>query len=117
MINIYDSANQVATDLQKLDEFKALSSAVAAVKNNEESAALFKQMDEMQTKIINSQSEGRDFPKDLEEDYKKLNEKVQKDAQILKLLQAEQSMYKTINDVQKAITKPINDLYDGLRNK
>ena len=117
MINIYDSANQVATDLQKLDEFKALSAAVAAVKNNEESAALFKQMDEMQTKIINSQSEGRDFPKDLEEDNKKLNEKVQKDAQILKLLQAEQSMYKTIDDVQKAITKPINDLYDGLRNK
>ena len=72
MINIYDSANQVATDFQKLDEFKALENAVNAVKNNEESAALFKQMDEMQTKIINSQTEGRDFPKDLEEDYKKL---------------------------------------------
>lgn len=116
MINIYDSANQVATDFQKLDEFKALENAVNAVKNNEESAALFKQMDEMQTKIINSQTEGRDFPKDLEEDYKKLNEKVQKNDQILQLLQAEQSVSKTIEDVQKAITKPINDLYDGLRN-
>ena len=116
MINIYDSANQVAADLQKLDEFKALENAVHAVKNNEESAALFKQMDEMQTKIINSQTEGRDFPKDLEEDYKKLNEKVQKNDQILQLLQAEQAVSKTIEDVQRTITKPVNDLYDGLRN-
>lgn len=116
MINIYDSANQVAADLQKLDEFKALQAAIAAVKNNQESTALFKQMDEMQTKIINSQTEGRDFPKDLKDDYQKLNEKVQKDQQILKLLQAEQALYKTVDDVQKAITKPINDLYDGLRN-
>ena len=47
MINIYDSANQVATDLQKLDEFKAMQEAIAAVKNNQESTALFKQMDDM----------------------------------------------------------------------
>ena len=116
MINIYDSANQVAADLQKLDEFKALGNAVNAIKNNEESTALFKQMDEMQTKVINSQSEGRDFPKDLEEDYKKLNEKVQKNDQILLLLQAEQAVSKIIDDVQRTITKPVSDLYDGLKN-
>ncbi|MEB3365503.1 YlbF family regulator [Lactobacillus sp. R2/2] len=39
-----------------------------------------------------------------------MNEKVQKNDQILQLLQAEQAVSKTIEDVQRTITKPVNDL-------
>lgn len=117
MINIYDSANQVATDLQKIDEFTALKNAIAGVKNNKSSLALFKEMDKVQTEIITAQSQGKQLSKDLQDNYQKLNEKVQKDEQILTLLQAEKGMYKTVDDIQKAITKPINDLYEDLRSK
>lgn len=116
MVNIYDSANQLASDLQKIDEFKKLEKAVADIKKNTDSSALFKEMDKMQTEIITAQSQGKELPSSTQENYKKLNEKVQKDQLILKLLEAEQGLYKTIDEVQKTITKPINDLYDGLRN-
>ncbi|WEV70444.1 YlbF family regulator [Lactobacillus sp. ESL0785] len=116
MVNIYDSANQLASDMQKTDEYKALQAAITEVKNNAASAAIFKEMDKMQSQIMQAQAQGKDIAKDIQDQYKELNEKVQKDPQIVKLLQAEQGLYKIIDDVQKAITKPINDLYDGLRN-
>ncbi|RMC24229.1 MULTISPECIES: YlbF family regulator [unclassified Lactobacillus] len=116
MVNIYDSANQVAADLRQIDEYKALEKAIAEVKSNEKSLKLFQEMDKMQTKIINLQSQGKDLSKELQDNYQKLNEDVQKDPQIIKLLQTEQVLYKLIDDIQKAITKPISDLYDGLRN-
>ncbi|WEV36457.1 YlbF family regulator [Lactobacillus sp. ESL0677] len=116
MVNIYDSANQLASDLEKIDEYKALEEAIDGVKKNADSSALFKEMDKMQAQIMQAQAQGQDIGKDIQDEYKQLNEKVQKDPQILKLLQAEQGLYKTIDDVQKAITKPINDLYEGLRN-
>ncbi|QJD73829.1 YlbF family regulator [Lactobacillus acetotolerans] len=116
MVNIYDSANQLASDLQKTNEFKALQEAVAGVKNNKDSLALFKKMDKLQTKIIDAQRSGKDLTKEDQKDYKDLNEKVQKDVGIIKLLKAEQGLYKTVDDVQKTFTEPINDLYDDIRN-
>ncbi|RMC46796.1 YlbF family regulator [Lactobacillus sp. ESL0230] len=116
MINIYDSANQLASDLQQIDEFKALEKAIAEVKSDEESLSLFKQMDKLQSEIISTQSQGKELSPELQENYQNLNEQVQKNSQILKLLQVEQGLYKTVDDIQKVITKPINDLYEGLRN-
>ncbi|MDF7638502.1 YlbF family regulator [Lactobacillus sp. ESL0791] len=116
MINIYDSANQLATDLQQIDEYKALEKAIKGIKDNPTSLALFKKMDELQSKIVSAQQAGKTLSDEEQKEYQKLSEEVQKDAGIVQLLQAEQGLYKTIDDVQKAITKPINDLYDGLRN-
>lgn len=116
MVNIYDATNQLASDLQEIDEFKTLQVAIDGVKNNAESSDLFKKMDKMQNTIMNVQSQGQELTQDMQEEYKNLNEQVQKDPQILKLLEAEQGLYNTVEEVQKVITQPINDLYKGLRN-
>lgn len=115
MVNVYDSANQLAEDLKKTPEYEALQTATDAVKNDEKSLALFKKMDEVQTKIINAQQTGKPLAADVQQEYKDLNDKVQKDANIVKLLTAEQSLYKLIDDLQKTFTSPINDLYTDLR--
>ncbi|BDR60762.1 YlbF family regulator [Lactobacillus xylocopicola] len=116
MVNIYDSANQLAADLQKVDEFKALEQAVEGVKGNADSSALFAEMNKMQTEIIDTQSQGKELSKEQQASYQQLNERLQKDPLIMKLLQTEQGLYKTLDEVQKAITKPVNDLYEGLRD-
>lgn len=116
MVNIYDTANQLASDLQQIDEFKTLQVAIDGVKNNAESAVLFKKMDAMQNSIMTVQSQGQELSQEMQDEYQSLNDQVQKDPQILKLLQAEQGLYKTVEEVQKVITQPINDLYKGLRN-
>ena len=48
MVNIFDSANQVAEDLKQTQEFVALKQAMAAVKANPDSLALFKELDQAQ---------------------------------------------------------------------
>lgn len=116
MVNIYDAANQLASDLQKIDEYQTLKTAIEAVKSNEDSLALFKKMDKIQNAIMTAQSQGQELTKELQDEYQSLNEQVQKNEQILQLLKAEQGLYKTVEDVQKVITQPINDLYEGLRN-
>ena len=116
MVNIYDATNQLASDLQEIDEFKTLQVAIDGVKKNTESSTLFKKMDKMQNAIMKIQSQGQELSQEMQEEYKNLNDQVQKDPQILKLLEAEQGLYKIVEEVQKVITQPINDLYKGLRN-
>lgn len=115
MVNVYDSANQLAEDLKKTPEFTALKDAAAAVEKDEASRKLFKEMDEIQTKIMSAQQVGQPISQDIQKQYKELNDKVQKDSNIVKLLTAEQGLYKLIDDVQKTFTNPINDLYADLR--
>lgn len=115
MVNVYDSANQLAEDLKKTPEYAALSDAVKAVRESKESTELFKRMDEIQTQIINAQQTGKPLSADIQKEYKELNKKVQKDQNIVKLLTAEQGLYKLIDDLQKTFTNPINDLYADLR--
>lgn len=115
MVNVYDSANQLAEDLKKTPEYQALQEAVSAVKNDENSSALFQKMDKVQTEIMSAQQTGKPLSDDTQKEYKELNEKVQKDQNIVKLLTAEQGLYKLIDDIQKTFTSPINDLYSDLR--
>lgn len=115
MINVYDSANQLAEDLKQTPEYKALQDAVQKVKQDENSSALFKKMDEVQTEIITAQQAGKPLSADVQKTYKELNEEVQKDKNIVNLLAVEQGLYKLIDDLQKTFTNPINDLYADLR--
>lgn len=115
MVNIYDSANQLAEDMRQTDQFKALETALAAIKADEKSSSLFKQMDEIQAKIMTSQQNGQPLSKEDQDAYTKLSQEVQNDDNIGKLLAAEQGLYQLIDDVQKTFTKPINDLYQDLR--
>ena len=56
MVNIYDSANQLAKDLQQTQEYENLKKAIADVQNDQESADLFKKMDALQTKILTARN-------------------------------------------------------------
>ena len=115
MINIYDSANQLAEDLSKTDQYKALADAIKAVETDKESLALFKKMDELQSKIIQAQQTGKPLAAEEQQAYKDLNDQVQKNDKIVSLLKTEQGLYDLLGDVQKTYTKPINDLYEDLR--
>lgn len=115
MINVYDSANQLAEDLKKTPEYTDLQAAVVSVQNDENSRSLFKKMDELQTKIITAQQAGQPVAADVQKNYKELNTQVQKDNNIVKLLTSEQGLYKLIDDLQKTFTNPVNDLYKELR--
>lgn len=116
MINIYDSVNKLASDLQQTPEYTALKNSIDAVRKNETSLALFKQLDKLQGEVMQAQSAGKALTEDQQKQMKDLDTKISQDGALQGLLLAEQQVYGLLNDIQKTTSKPITDLYDDLRN-
>ena len=111
-VNIYDSVNQVASDLPQTQQFMAVQNAFAALKQDQVAFSMYKEFSELQEVLRNTQLNGQQ-PK--EEDVKKLQELAKKmnDMDAVKnLMAAEQSLNQLLNDINSIIIKPINDVYD-----
>ncbi len=111
-VNIYDSVNQVASDLPQTQQFMAVQNAFAALKQDQVAFSMYKEFSELQEVLRNAQLNGQQ-PK--EEDVKKLQELAKKmnDMDAVKnLMAAEQSLNQLLNDINSIIIKPINDVYD-----
>lgn len=111
-VNIYDSVNQVASDLPKTQEFMGVQNAFAALKNDAVAFDLYEQFTGLQSKLQNAQVAGQ---QPAEEDMKQLQELAQKMGNmeaITNLMQAEQSLNQLLNDINSIILKPINDIYE-----
>ncbi|MEG0255119.1 MAG: YlbF family regulator [Vagococcus sp.] len=109
--NIYDSANQIERDIRQMDEFKALQEAFEAMKKEEESFVLFRDFQELQMELQQKQMQGLEFS---EEDATKAQEmavKVQDTAVIQDLMAKEQAFSMIINDLNRIIMKPVQELY------
>lgn len=116
MVNIFDSANQVAEDLKQTQEFVALKQAMAAVKANPDSLALFKELDQAQMEIMEAQANGKALTDKQKDHFESLNSRVSQDGTLQGMLLAEQQVYTLLNEVQKNIGKPLTDEYEDLRN-
>lgn len=111
-VNIYDSVNQVASDLPQTQQFMAVQNAFAALKQDQVAFSMYKEFSELQEVLRNAQLSGQQ-PK--EEDVKKLQELAKKmnDMDAVKnLMAAEQSLNQLLNDINSIIIKPINDVYN-----
>lgn len=111
-VNIYDSVNQVASDLPQTQQFMAVQNAFAALKQDQVAFSMYKEFSELQEVLRNAQLNDQQ-PK--EEDVKKLQELAKKmnDMDAVKnLMAAEQSLNQLLNDINSIIIKPINDVYD-----
>ncbi len=111
-VNIYDSVNQVASDLPQTQQFMAVQNAFAALKQDQVAFSMYKEFSELQEVLRNAQLNGQQ-PK--EEDVKKLQELAKKmnDMDAVKnLMAAEQSLNQLLNDINSIIIKPINDVYN-----
>jgi cell fate (sporulation/competence/biofilm development) regulator YlbF (YheA/YmcA/DUF963 family) len=82
------------------------------MKAETESFELFKQFQELQIDLQQKQMQGIEFS---EEDAKQAQEmamKVQETAVIQELMQKEQAFSMIINDLNRIIMKPVQELYD-----
>lgn len=117
MVNIYDSANQVAEDLQKTPQFEALKKSLESLKNNPESLKLYSEMDALQKKVMAAQQAGQPLSDDIKKEYAEINTKVSNNDDLKDMISKEQAVFQLINDVQNTFTKPLSDLYKDLENK
>ncbi|WP_326717259.1 YlbF family regulator [Vagococcus jeotgali] len=109
--NIYDSANQIEREIRELDEFLALKSAFKAVQAETETFALFQEFQELQVTLQQKQMQGEEFAEEDVMRAQAMAEKIQAEALIQDLMQKEQAFSMIVNDLNRIIMTPVQELY------
>lgn len=113
MNNIYDTANKLEQELRETEAYLELKSAFSTVKADPEASEVFQQFQEIQMKLQQKQMSGEEI---LEEEIKEAQEMALKsgDNSLIKtLMEAEQKLSTLIDDLNRIIMKPVQDIYQG----
>lgn len=112
MTNVYDQANALESALRQSEEFQQMQDLYSKVNENEESKKLFDEFRELQMTLQQKQMQGEEL---LEEDIQKAQssaQEIENDENIKGLMEAEQKMSQLIQDLNRVIMKPIEELYE-----
>lgn len=112
MTNVYDQANALESALRQSEEFQQMQQLYSKVNENEESKKLFDEFRELQMTLQQKQMQGEEL---LEEDIQKAQssaQEIENDENIKGLMEAEQKMSQLIQDLNRVIMKPIEELYE-----
>ncbi|MFD2828891.1 YlbF family regulator [Corticicoccus populi] len=110
-VNVYDQANALESALRSSEEFNTMKDLYGKVNGNEESKALFDEFRTVQLELQQKQMQGEEIG---EEDVMKAQQtaaEIEKDENIRSLMEAEQKMSQLIQDLNRVIMKPIEELY------
>jgi cell fate (sporulation/competence/biofilm development) regulator YlbF (YheA/YmcA/DUF963 family) len=111
MANVYDVAYDLEKALRSSEDFQALKKSYDEVNNNPETKELFGKFRDIQVNLQQKQMSGQEVTQEEIEEAQKLFADVQQNEIISKLMAAEQRMSMIINDLNKVITKPLEELY------
>jgi cell fate (sporulation/competence/biofilm development) regulator YlbF (YheA/YmcA/DUF963 family) len=111
MANVYDVAYDLEKALRNSEDFQALKNSYDEVNNNPETKELFGKFRDIQVNLQQKQMSGQEVSQEEIEEAQKLFADVQQNETISKLMAAEQRMSMIINDLNKVITKPLEELY------
>ncbi|WP_144702914.1 YlbF family regulator [Fictibacillus phosphorivorans] len=111
MSNVYDVAYDLEKALRNSEDFTALKQSYDEVNNNPETKELFGKFRDIQVNLQQKQMNGQEVTPEEIEEAQKLFADVQQNETISKLMAAEQRMSMIINDLNKVITKPLEELY------
>jgi cell fate (sporulation/competence/biofilm development) regulator YlbF (YheA/YmcA/DUF963 family) len=111
MANVYDVAYDLEKALRDSDDFQALKKSYDEVNNNPETKELFGKFRDIQVSLQEKQMSGQEVTQEEVEEAQTLFAQVQQNETISNLMAAEQRMSMIINDLNKVITKPLEELY------
>ena len=113
-VNIYDDINQLESTFRKTEEFQNLEKSVGEVTADKEAADLFRTFRDLQLKLQEKQMKGEEIAGDEMEYAQKVAQLAQQNPKILEMLEAEMALSKIIDEVNKAMTRPVQSLYDTM---
>ncbi|EFR30858.1 YlbF family regulator [Eremococcus coleocola] len=109
--NIYDTANQLERDLRALPAYLELKADLEAIQADEEASKLFNEFRDMTKQMQEKQMQGQEPSEADMTGLQELSQKVSANDLIMKLMQSEQAVSQTINDINDIIMKPLSDIY------
>lgn len=112
-VNIYDTAHQLQSDLRQLPAYQSLKEAYENIQSNEASKKLFDEFREKSSQLHQQASIGNEPSEEEMNSLQDMASEVAKDELIQKLMTAEQQLNLTMEDLNKIITEPLNELYSN----
>ena len=114
MTNIQKELNTLVASFSALDEFKTLKDAVEEVRKDEEAKNYFTNFRDIQIKLQQKQIAGEEISEDEINYVQKAAQLAQTNPKIIAMLEAEMKLSDIIEEVNRDLFKPIQDLYEGL---
>lgn len=114
MDNIYNEINALEGAFRKTNEFKALKEAIAVVKADAEAKSVFKNFRKVQLSLQDKQMKGEQIGEDELQYAQKTAQLAQQNKKIGNMLQAEMALSGLIEEINRVLVKPVQNLYGEL---
>ncbi|MFC0189850.1 YlbF family regulator [Fictibacillus aquaticus] len=111
MSNVYDIAYDLEKALRNSSDFQDLKKAYDEVNANEETKNLFEEFRDLQMSLQQKQMTGQEITEEEVQKAQGVFQDVQQNETISKLMAAEQRMSMIVTEMNKIITKPLEELY------
>lgn len=110
-VNIYDTANQLERDLRELDAFKTLVSSMNKIKEDEATNTLFESFKQLTQDFQTKQMTGQQPTEDEIKEYQEISEKIMTNDAIRQLMDSERQLSQIMEDINRIITLPLQEVY------
>lgn len=109
--NIYDLAYELENALKNSQEYKTLQAKYEDIRMDPAAKKLFDQFRNIQMKLQEKQMTGQNISQNEVQEAQSVATMVQQNPKIVQLMDAEQHMSIAINEVNKIVMKPLDELY------
>jgi len=116
-VNLYSITHDFERILRRSNEFRSLKSIYREVNADPKTKQLFNKFHNLQIELQNKQMTGQKIMRDEVEEVQKIGEVVQKNEKIVRLIEAEQRMNMLIMELNKIITKPLQEIYGNFEER
>ena len=115
MANLYDLAYDLEKAIRESNEYAELKALFEEVKKDEIANKLFENFRDVQLKLQEKQMSGVEILPEEIEQAQKMFQLVQQNPTISRLIAAEQRMSMVIAELNKIITRPLEEIYGPLQ--
>ncbi|TDL35404.1 YlbF family regulator [Jeotgalibacillus sp. S-D1] len=116
-VNLYDHANELERAIRQSEEFTQLQAMYDAVNSDESAKGIFENFRDIQLGLQQKQMNGEEISEDEIAQAQKTAQLVQQHEIISKLMESEQRMSMLIQELNKVIMKPLEELYGAMDNQ
>ena len=109
--NIYDLAYELEKALKNSQEYTTLQAKYEETRKDPAAKKLFDQFRNIQMKLQEKQMTGQNISQNEVQEAQSVAAMVQQNPKIVQLMDAEQQMSIAINEVNKIVMKPLDELY------
>ncbi|MCQ9209654.1 YlbF family regulator [Granulicatella seriolae] len=110
-LNIYDTANQLERELREMEQFNKVKNAFEAIEADETAKALFDEFRDVNVALQEKQYSGQEITEEEIQKAQEVGQKASEHELIQQLMQAEQQLNLVMQDINRIITLPLQELY------